>query len=169
MPIRDLCHQTVVSIDQAAVPPEAARLMRRHHVGSLAVTVDQDGAPKVVGILTDRDLALEVLGNEVDPPKTVGQMARRPLVGVPAGADLARAAQVMQQHGVRRLLVVDEEGRQVGIVSMDDLMEALALQMNSLARALRANVEHEAERRPEPAAPKARPVFLPLGTPGMHY
>lgn len=168
MPVRDLCHQPVVSIDQAATPAEAARLMRKHHVGSLAVTTEHEGVPKVAGIVTDRDLALQVLANEAGPPSHIGQMTRRPLVGVPAGADLARAAQAMHEHGVRRLLVVEDDGRLVGIVSMDDLMEAMALQMNALAGALRSNFEREAQRRAEPVAPKARPVFLPIGTPGMH-
>ncbi|HSW23825.1 MAG TPA: hypothetical protein VLJ62_13750 [Burkholderiaceae bacterium] len=56
----------------------------------------------------------------------------------------------------------------IGIVSIDDLTEALALQMHALAGPLRANVEREAEPRPEAAEPTARTVFLPLGTPGVH-
>lgn len=170
MTIRELCRHPVVAIDQAATLADAARQMRRHHVGALAVTAEDGGPRQVVGIVTDRDLAVEALARDLTPSDVrVGQVAQRQLVAVPAVADIGQALQTMQQHGVRRLLVVEADGRLAGLVSIDDMAEALALQFNALAGVLRSGITRESEVRADIAPPPAPPVFMPAGTPGMPW
>lgn len=188
MPIRDLCRRGAVTIDHGATLAEAALLMRGQHVGALVVTSDEGGAHRVSGIVTDRDLALDGLTWAAgEPALRVGDIARHKLVAVRADAEPAQAAQLMQQHGVRRLLVVDAEGRLGGVLSIDDLVEVIALQLGAVSGALRGGAAREAEQAqpgamsvgtsgnqhatphptPTPAPARSGVVFLPMGTPGM--
>jgi CBS domain-containing protein len=103
-------------------PPEAsaasvAGLMRDHRVGSVVI-VDHGDTP--VAMVTDRDLALRVLAEGASPEHEVGGFATRPLVCGDPGMELDEAAALMVQHRVRRLPVV-EEGRLIGIVTLDDI------------------------------------------------
>ncbi len=184
MTVRDLCRPQVVTIDHHAPLAEAALLMGSQHVGALLVTHEESGRPQVYGIVTDRDLALHGLTRgPAQPPLRVGDVAQRHLVGVRGEADLAQAVQLMQQHGVRRLLVVDGEGRVGGVLSIDDVVEAMALQLGAVAAALRAGAAREqaaaqapvqapvqspAQQRPQPVPARSGVAFLPMGTPGMH-
>jgi CBS domain-containing protein len=172
MNIASLCQRPVVSIDQAASLADAARLMRSQHVGALVVTSESEFGPQAMGVVTDRDLVVEVLARELDGSgPRIGQLAQRQLAAVPGTADLGAAVAVMRQAGVRRLLVVDrDEGRLLGLVASEDLLDALVADLAGLAQALRADIAHETSARPplEPAA-TARPVFLPGGTPGMPW
>ena len=94
-----------------------ARLMRDHRVGSVVI-VDSGEAP--VAMVTDRDLAIRVFAEGVDPGTPVGDHASRPLVCGEPEMELDEAAALMVQHRVRRLPVV-ESGRLIGIVTLDDI------------------------------------------------
>lgn len=94
-----------------------ARQMRDHPVGSVVI-VDAGGTP--VAMVTDRDLALRVFAEGVDPESPVGEHASRPLVCGESAMELDEAAALMVQHRVRRLPVVDA-GRLAGIVTLDDI------------------------------------------------
>ena len=94
-----------------------ARLMRDHRVGSVVV-VDPGGAP--VAMVTDRDLAVRVFAEGVDPESPVGEHASRPLICGEPAMELHEAAALMVQHRVRRLPVVDGE-ELAGIVTLDDV------------------------------------------------
>jgi CBS domain-containing protein len=167
--IATLCKRPVVSIDATATLRQAATLMREQHVGALVVTVSRAERPEAVGIVTDRDLVLEVLSRELSPADVaVGALASRNLAAVRGSASVAEAVAVMAERGVRRLLVTDDENRLVGFVSADDLLEALAQDIGGLAQALRVGVAREAAQRQAIPPPAARAVFLPHGTPGMH-
>lgn len=107
----------VVTAPAQASALEAARLMRDHHVGSV-VLVDSAGRP--VAMLTDRDLALRVLAEGVDPAASALDHASRPLISGEPEMELDEAAVLMAQHRVRRLPVVRGE-ELVGIVSLDDI------------------------------------------------
>ncbi len=146
----------IVSIDAAASLRLAAMLMRSHHVGALVVTVDKGGQEQAVGIVTDRDLTIEVLA---------AWLARRRLVSVPASAGVAEAVEVMRRPGARRLLVTGGQSELVGFVSADDLLEALAAAINGLAQTMRSGIARKTAERT--FVPPPRPVFLPYGTAGM--
>ena len=168
MKIADICQRHIVTIDAVATLRDAANRMRDHHVGSLVVTSQSEGRSEVVGVLTDRDLAIEALARGLDAGELkVGQVASRRLAGVPETAGIVEAVAAMKQAGVRRLLVTAPSGELSGIVAADDLLAALSGQMAGLVEALQSGVAREsAERRPV-AIPPMRPTFLPHGTPGM--
>ena len=167
MSIADICSKDIVTVDHKASLREAAMLMRTHHVGALVVTADEATDPHVVGIVTDRDLAIEVIAQGVDVNSVpVGQLASRKIAAVAAEGSLGDAVMAMQKAGVRRLLVIEGEERLAGLVSSDDVFEALAGQLSTLSGALRAGIARESEQRP-PAPPlQQRPIFRPHGTAG---
>ena len=168
MTIAAICRPEVITIDAGASLCDAASLMRAHHIGALVVTVDAAGGEQAVGVITDRDLAIEVLARDLNPTDVkVGQLASRHLASVPGTAGIAEAVAVMQAAGVRRLLVTGYERHLAGFVSADDLLGALAGQLGVLANALRTGVAREDVERPSIPRARPRPVFLPHGTPGM--
>ena len=112
----------IMTAGVVTAPPEAsalsvARQMRDNRVGSVVI-VDPGGSP--VAMVTDRDLALRVFAEGVDPESAVGEHASRPLICGDPGMELEEAAALMVQHRVRRLPVVDA-GRLAGIVTLDDI------------------------------------------------
>jgi CBS domain-containing protein len=112
----------------------AARLMERESIG--CVVLVEDSRP--VGMLTDRDIALQILGRKLDAAVVqVGELAKRPLISVSARASLGHAIRVMRLHGIRRIPVVDPSGHLVGLLSADDVLRFLSTEVAELAEALR--------------------------------
>jgi len=166
MSIARICQRELVTIDAGASLRDVAALMRAKHVGALVVTVEAAGRRQALGVLTDRDLVIEILARDLDPADVkAGQLARHPLAVVPGTAGIAEAVAMMREAGVRRLLVTEEEDQLAGFVSADDLLEALAQEGGGLAVALRGPSPREGAERPSTLP--TRPVFLPHGTPGM--
>ncbi len=127
---------------------EAAQLMRQKHVGDLVVVGNdpEDSAP--IGIITDRDIVVEVLGAGLDPAKTrVGSVIRRPVVVVNENDDASQALAQMHAHGVRRVPVVDPAGRLVGIITADDMLKSLASDANQLEETVTKEQTHEQRAR----------------------
>jgi len=126
----------------------AAKLMRQHHVGSLVVVDALSGGGRPVGLLTDRDLVLAVMAEELDPSLfTVGDIMSTDLVTAPANADLLDATQLLRRHRVRRLIVLDDAGRVVGLAALEDLLEALTREFSELVQALRGARDREVKER----------------------
>jgi CBS domain-containing protein len=97
---------------------EAARLMRTEDVGSLPIVEGE----RLFGMLTDRDITVRVVAEGKDPQATtVGDVASRDIVSIDPQQDLDEALRLMAQHQVRRLPVVEEDGRLVGIVAQADV------------------------------------------------
>lgn len=165
MDLTHLCTREVVGIDAQASLRDAAALMCDEHVGALVI-VTGDEPPQVVGVVTDRDLTLEVLGRGETPADIrIGHLAKAPPMAVRATATLREAIMSMEEGGVRRLLVVDDDGGVVGLISSDDLFEALSQEFESLARALRKGIEHEKTERAVISAPvRTRIVYPAFGT-----
>jgi CBS domain-containing protein len=112
----------------------AAREMEAHNVGSLVVTDDEE---RVVGIVTDRDLALSLgHGRGADTP--VEQIMSGSVVTIDETADIDDAAAAMDSRGVRRLPVVDDERHPIGMICLDDLYKYLTQETITLAGAVRA-------------------------------
>lgn len=167
MDIASICRREIITIDQSATLQDAASLMRAQHVGALVVTAADGERPRVVGMVTDRDLAIEVLArNLAGADVRIGQLASRKLAAVPGSAGLAEAVSVMHSAGVRRLLVTEDDGQLAGIVASDDLLDAIAGELSGLAGALRAGIARESAERKAIAPVAQRPVFLPQGTAG---
>ena len=99
---------------------EAARLMKSEDVGSIPI-VEGD---RLVGIVTDRDIALRIVGEGKDLDTPVGEIASRDLVTIDPQQSLEEAARLMGQHQLRRLPVVEEDGRLVGILAQADIAQS---------------------------------------------
>jgi CBS domain-containing protein len=116
MRISEVMTTGVVTAEVSASLREVGALMRDRNVGSVVVCDDH----RPVGVVTDRDLALAVVADAIDPGAPVGPHASRPLVTGDVQMDLEEAAALMVQHRIRRLPVT-EEGDLAGIVTIDDL------------------------------------------------
>jgi CBS domain-containing protein len=116
MEIREVMTASVVTADPATPVREVAALMRERNVGSVVLV--RDGAP--AGIVTDRDLALGVLADGRGPEDRAIDHATAPVVTGEPGMDVSAACELLVQHGIRRLPIVDD-GRMTGIVTLDDL------------------------------------------------
>ncbi len=168
MNIASLCHREVVGIDAEASLHDAAVLMAQEHVGALVVVTGVEPA-QVVGVLTDRDLTLEVLGRS-GPAEDLraGHLAKAPPVAVWGTASLDEAVAAMEKEGVRRLLVIDDEGGVIGIVAAEDLFAAVSAQLAGLVRALQSGIEREkGERKVFRGDPGRRPIFPGFGSAAM--
>jgi predicted transcriptional regulator len=127
---------------------EAAQLMRQHYVGDLVV-VDQDNGKRVlIGILTDRDMVIEIIAQSLDFNEiSVGDVMGRQLVSVQENEGKFETLRLMCSKGVRRLPVVNQEGALVGIISADDILDLLAEEMKELAKIAPREPEREASTR----------------------
>jgi len=143
MPISKICNREVVVVQCNDTVLEAARLMRQHHVGDVLVVEDRGGVRTPVGIVTDRDLVVEIMAPELDQRViTVGDIMAPDLVTVKGSTGVFEAIQYMRAKGVRRLPVVDGSGGLVGILTLDDLLELLAEELLALAKL----VKHEQKK-----------------------
>jgi CBS domain-containing protein len=132
--IGESCNRSVVSSSAGASVAQAAGLMRRHHVGDVVVIENQRGVDVPIGIVTDRDIVVEVVAAGLDANAvTVGDLLPRRLEAIDERDSTAEAIRRMSQAGVRRLPVVDLSGVLVGIVTVDDLLPELATQLFMLA------------------------------------
>jgi len=165
MTVSRLCDRDVVCIRASASLQEAAALMCEEHVGALVVVTEEE-PPAVVGFLTDRDLALDVIGKgDSGKDLCVADIARTTLATVAGSASLQDAVGAMEEAGVRRLLVLDGEGRIFGLVSAEDLLDAISEQLAGLARALRKGIAREKlERKVVRKGAGTPPTFPSFGT-----
>ena len=116
--VRDIMTPDPVGVYFDQTITETARVMRDAQVGAVLVVSGES----LTGVVTDRDLVVRGLAADVSPDDPVGPLCSPKLVGVAADADLAHAEQLIREHAVRRLPVIDGEGQIVGMVSLADLM-----------------------------------------------
>jgi CBS domain-containing protein len=134
MSISDFSVHNVVCASRDTTALEASRLMRHHHVGDVVVVEETEGMRKPVGIVTDRDLVVEVMAGGVDPSAIkLGDLVLRAPVTVNRNASYADTVRLMAVNGVRRMPVVDSSGALVGIITLDDMLRQLASPLAALA------------------------------------
>jgi CBS domain-containing protein len=143
MPVGEICNREVVIAERTMGVVDAARLMRTHHVGDLVVVDERDGRKLPVGIVTDRDIVVEVVAAGVNPDVLkVGDIMGPEVATVRESEGLFEALRYMRDKGVRRMPVVDNAGGLVGILTQDDLLSLLAEEITDLAKL----VSHERQR-----------------------
>ena len=134
MQFREFIHSPVFVCAASSTLASAAREMDVHNVGSLVVTDDDE---RVVGIITDRDVAVSI-GRGLDVLTEVSRIMSDDVTTVPEGTSLDEAAATMDSHGIRRLPVVDEGNHPIGIVCLDDLYDYFTQEAITLFGAIRA-------------------------------
>ena len=142
MSLERVCRKEVVTVSPDVDLLEVSQLMQREHVGSTIVVEDH----RPVGILTDRDIVVKVVAAGRDP-KTV--QAREIMAGNPAlvniNYDPLDATRIMRDRGFRRLPVVDENRRLLGIITLDDVLRLLGTEIANLAEAVQVELTKEEE------------------------
>jgi predicted transcriptional regulator len=149
MAVGEICNRDVATAEKALSVVEAAQLMRTHHVGDLVVVEDKGGQKHPVGIVTDRDIVVEVVAAGVNPDALkVGDIMGLEVATVRESEGLFEALRYMRDKGVRRMPVVDGTGVLVGILTLDDLLSLLAEEMTELAKLVSHERQREAAVRP---------------------
>ena len=143
------CNRTVVCIDASESIQDAANLMRVQHVGDLVITRWDDSARIPTGIITDRDLVLEVMAPGLDSDAVcVGDLFAGPdLVLAHVEDELEATIDKMRTHGVRRIPVVSTAGHLVGLITMDDILGIITEQLTDMVTLIERQTELEARRR----------------------
>lgn len=148
MSIGQYCNRHVVTTGKTTEIDEVARLMRQHHVGTVVVVERREDAEFPMGIVTDRDLVVEVLAQNLSPNTvTVGDVMSSSLVTAREDDNFWHTLDRMSAKGVRRLLVVDEKGALVGILAVEDVLTALAVGLSDVTRLVQRGIAREARQR----------------------
>lgn len=137
MRIEELMTRSPTTVTPTTTLTEAARRMKDSGVGSVVVT-DED---EVLGVLTDRDIALALaFPQEFDAQSRVDEVMTPRPVTIEAGAQVPESLEKMRAHAIRRLVVVDSHDRLVGVVSLDDVLVHLGNTMAAVAELVREEV-----------------------------
>jgi CBS domain-containing protein len=132
-----ICTKPVVTASVQMTVEQAARVMRSKNVGALVVV----NAGRPVGMLTDRDVTVEVVATGMDPDTArVGDVMHKRPITIREDLGIFDAARVFAKTGVRRLPVVTKSGVLVGVIAVDDLIMLLGNEMGHMAGALSAGL-----------------------------
>ena len=148
MYIGKYCTRDVITADKDTGIVEAAKLMRRHHVGSLVIISRDGNGGKPIGILTDRDIVMEVLAEDVavDSVAIEDIMTRTP-VTVREDEDVFTTMETMRARGIRRIPVTDSQGLVVGILTSDDLLAVIYEEMGNMVSLISHEQMEETRKR----------------------
>lgn len=133
MTLKTICNREVLIAGKNESVLEAAKLMRQHHCGDIVIVEEKQGLRVPVGIVTDRDIVIELIAKEVNINSvTVGDLPSRALIVANEDDGVVETIKMMRQKGIRRLPVVDSVGALIGIVALDDLIDLIAEQLKDL-------------------------------------
>ncbi|MCD6527481.1 MAG: CBS domain-containing protein [Desulfuromonas sp.] len=134
MNIGELCTRNTVIVSPETSILAVAKLMRNQHVGDVVVVEERQAGKVPVGIITDRDIVVELLAKEVDIDKVcAGDLMSHELSVVNELDGVFETIELMRNLGVRRMPVVDDTGVLAGILAVDDLLELQAEQLTDMA------------------------------------
>jgi CBS domain-containing protein len=148
MPISECCKRDVVCCDPELSLPDTAALMRKNHVGDVVVIEARSGARVPIGIVTDRDIVIETMALQLDAALfTAGDIMNTPLVTVKENAGFIETLRLMRSNGIRRMPVVTETGTLYGMVTADDIVRTLALELSLITEAMSGQTAQERKLR----------------------
>jgi len=141
----DMSPPMLATISESASLIDAAKMMRAKGVGDIIVTRSSGGQVLPVGVVTDRDIVVHAVACELNPEKiSVADLCTREPATVDADADLTEIAAAMNQHGVRRLLVT-RDSEIAGVISLDNVIDAMAEILTNLGETLAHQIDYEQE------------------------
>ena len=148
MRIAEICSRSVSVIAPEQSIREAAELMRRDHIGDVVVARREASGLRPLGILTDRDLVVQLLAPGVEPDRIgVRDAMTQDLVVAREDEDLIATLQRMSSRGIRRIPVVDAAGLLTGILSIDDVLVLVGRAGVAIAEILSRGRERESALR----------------------
>lgn len=134
MNISNLMTAEVVTINTNQSIADTAKLMRSKNVGDIVVVETKNGGTKPVGIITDRDLVLEILAQDVDPLSvSIADIMTSNIQTITEDATILTTLRLLHDKGVRRAPIVDHKGDLTGVVSADDILGFLSSEFKNLA------------------------------------
>jgi signal-transduction protein with cAMP-binding, CBS, and nucleotidyltransferase domain len=143
----EFCTREVVVAEKKMSILEVAQLMREYHVGNVVVVELREKQKIPVGIITDRDIVVEIIAEGVDiDAVTAGDVMSYDLLAVRETDGIWEALLLMCNRGVRRVPVVNDEGGLEGILAIDDMIELLAEELTLLARITRSGEVRERKK-----------------------
>jgi len=149
MNVADCCNRAVATISPDQTVQTAAEVMRRHHVGDLVVAEGELGRQTPLGVITDRDLVVEVMAAELTPRDLlVKDILTEELLVVQEDKNLLDVLDLMRARGVRRVPVINDHNLLVGILAMDDVLELSARMLENMAILAHRQRAMEIDRRP---------------------
>jgi CBS domain-containing protein len=153
MKIGELCNRTVVVMQPEEPVATAAELMRQHHVGSVVVVEGPSEGRRPVGIVTDRDIVLEVVARGLDGKRVpIAQIMAAQLWTAREDESAEDVLHKLAVHGVHRVPVVDASGTLQGIFAADDFVAWAQNQLVELAHVVERGLHRERHDRPTTAA-----------------
>ena len=133
MSLENFCRKPLIKVSPETNVAEACRLMEQNNVGSLVA--EKDG--KLCGIITDRDIALRVVGALKDPPATLVKEVMTPdPIRISVDKTLRHLTSLMHAYHIRRVPVVNGFDTTVGIVTLDDLIAELGDEISDIGKAI---------------------------------
>ena len=144
MSIGEICTRDVIVAFKDDSIVDIAKLMRKYHVGDIVIVDNQNTQRRPIGIITDRDIVLEVVANEVDISQvTGGDIISYELLNVNENDELSTVLEQMRLRGVRRIPVTGDSGELVGIVTENDIIEIISEQLSDLVTLNDKGTHHE--------------------------
>lgn len=148
MKVGEYCTRDVVVINSDESVKTAAELMRFQHVGDLVLLEKRHSKTVPIGIITDRDLVVEVMAVGLSPDSLlVRDILTQPLYHVFEEDDLFDALNLMHTEKIRRLPVVNQNHELVGIITIDDFVEILTEMMSKVTDVAKLQQKREARKR----------------------
>jgi predicted transcriptional regulator len=144
MTVGKVCNRQVTVVDLDESIEEAVNLMRRHHVGDVVVTRRESDGIKPVGILTDRDIVIEVLAEEVSLSAVgIKDVMSSELLTSTESDSIFDTIKRMRTKGVRRMPVVDSKGCLVGIFTLDDAIDMICELLGDVVGTMKSGFNRE--------------------------
>ncbi|HHF7365444.1 TPA: CBS domain-containing protein [Legionella bozemanae] len=148
MRVGEYCNRNVVVINGNESVKNAAELMRSYHVGDLILLEEQQNKKVPIGIVTDRDLVIEVMAAGIKPDSLlVKDILTEPFTCIFENDSLFDALEMMHSKKIRRLPVVNNENALIGIITLDDFIEILAETMVNVVDVVKLQQKKEAIQR----------------------
>lgn len=148
MPIDECCNLEVVFCEAETPVTDVAALMRKCHVGDVVVIEERPIGRVPIGIVTDRDIIVETVALQVDASVfTAGDLMSSPVATVREDESVVETLRSMRTHQVRRMPVVTHTGTLFGIVTVDDIINLLAMELSLMTDAIVEQPAKEKKRR----------------------
>lgn len=149
MRVGDICNRDVVVAPKGEMIVDAARRMRTSHVGDLVVVENRGSRHVPIGIVTDRDIVLSVVAGDPDHINylLVSDVMTTDLVTATEQDSVEAALAKMQEHGIRRLPIVDEAGDLAGILTLDDILRYITGRQSELVALVAKEQQRERQYR----------------------
>ncbi|WP_455201329.1 CBS domain-containing protein [Kaarinaea lacus] len=146
--IGEICNRNVIIATGDTSVTELAQLMREHHVGSIIIIEQQNECNIPVGIITDRDLVIELLSKDVDTKSiSASDIMSTDLVTIRESNHVYDTLKLMRGKGIRRMPVVNDENVLIGILTVDDLLDVVISELDDIVNIVSIEQKREKQLR----------------------